>query len=277
MLHKNLLKVLSIGYGSLGKPLADALIQKGNNVSVVTRNNIPTGIPHFQGVQAVKGTWDIILLSTKQSQVQEVLDAMPESIYNKDTVFVSTLPGATQEYFYNHFGTATKIALLNATQNSMSKWTMSLLYDQELPIFHELGKVYYLRSFAEMQKMNVLNGSGIALAYELIKSHQQSVKNLGLGMTEGELNDLTMSLFESGMNHAKNNENSKLDSTDVLNRALGNTDTFKFGNDYNARKDTRQVSQQFFNNMNAAAKMNIPDLQRQKDIVLQCEEFSSLV
>jgi hypothetical protein len=202
---------------------------------------------------------------------------MPKSIYNKDTIFVSTLPGATREFFYNHFGTAAKIALLNATQNSMSKWTMSLLYDQELPIFHELGKVYYLRSFAEMQKMSVLNGSGIALAYELIKSHQQSVKNLDLGMTESELNDLTMSVFESGMNLAKNNENLKLDSTDVLNRALGNTDTFTFGNSHNSRMGTKQASQQYFSNMNVAAKMNIPDLQRQKDMVKQCEEFSSLV
>jgi len=277
MLHKNLLKVLSIGYGSLGKPLVDTLVQNGNNVSVVTKSNIPKDIPNnFQGIKTVKGTYDIILLSTKQSQIESVLSEMPESIYNKDTVFVSTLPGTTREYFYNHFGNSAKVALLSATQNNMSKWTLSLLADQQLPIFHELGKVYYLTSYAEMQKMKVLNGSGIALAYELIKSHQQSIRNMNLGMSEGEVNDLTLSLFESGMNLARNNVSSKLDSTDILNRAVGNTDTMKFGGDYGTRMVTKDGAQQLCNNMITAAKMSIPDFQKQKDLVQQCEEFSCL-
>jgi len=114
-MKKNLMSILSIGYGKMGKQLVDSLIQKGNNVSVVTKSNIPQNLNenrkiHFLGLPKVIGLYDMILFNTKQDQIHEVLSLLPSDITNSETIFVSTLPGITREFYYDFLGKNTKVA-----------------------------------------------------------------------------------------------------------------------------------------------------------------------
>jgi len=107
-------KILSIGYGNMGKPFLYPLMKSGeNDITVVTPNSIPPdSVKHEKSLSQVNETYDMIIFACKPYQIESVMNELDFSTYNDNTLFVSILAGTPREYFWSKLGSHAKVAVM---------------------------------------------------------------------------------------------------------------------------------------------------------------------
>jgi len=113
---KKINKVLTIGYGSMGRPFIEPILNNPNiDLSVVTKTLRPPGHPqikHYFDIREISNPFDMIVVSCKKQHIDSIIPVLPSNIHNDETLFVSIVQGITRDYYYNTLGSSTNIALM---------------------------------------------------------------------------------------------------------------------------------------------------------------------
>lgn len=214
------MRILSIGYGNMGRPFVEPLLKDPrNSLSVITPNTIPQApIKHFKSIEYCQDDiYDMIIFSCKPYQVEEIINKMSPDIYNDDTLFVSILAGTPREYYYSKLGANAKVALIMPNLPcKLGKGVLGVLYEEELPIFDCLGKLIYVQTQDDINKVTAMFGSGSGFVYHILASYKKALADIDIQFndlsTGVNLKDLTLELFEGSIELARRENQAELET-----------------------------------------------------------------
>jgi pyrroline-5-carboxylate reductase len=119
---KNFNRVLSIGFGNMGRAFIQPITKLENTNLTILTQNPPTqphqNTTHFSDINEINEIkpkpFDLIVFACRDYQVEGVM----KNIHNRDlfdeqTLFVSIIEGLERKYFYNQLGATSKVALMS--------------------------------------------------------------------------------------------------------------------------------------------------------------------
>ena len=215
-----LTKILSIGYGNMGKPFLSPLLKSGlNEITVVTPNTTPSAeFKHFRDIAKVQDCFDMVIFACKPYQIDSILDNLDFSLYHDDTLFVSILAGTPREYFWSRLGKKAKVAVIMPNLPvKLGKGVLGVLYEERLPMFDPLGKMIYVKTQNDINKITAMFGSGSGFVYHILASYKKAIQEMDIDMGS-EINDganskdLTLGLFEGAIELARSESSTELET-----------------------------------------------------------------
>ena len=110
------MKILSIGYGHMGKAFLAPILEHYNTTSftVVTPNSThPAPIINHKHLNDIPGDpkFDLIVFACKPQQIELVILDLSPRFYHKETLFISILVATPRDYFYGKLGADAKVCL----------------------------------------------------------------------------------------------------------------------------------------------------------------------
>jgi pyrroline-5-carboxylate reductase len=215
-----LTKILSIGYGNMGKPFLSPLAKSGlNEITVVTPNTKPSAeFKHFNNIVNVRDCFDMVIFACKPYQIESVLDNFDFSLYHDDTLFVSILAGTPREYFWSRLGKKAKVAVIMPNLPvKLGKGVLGVLYEERLPMFDPLGKLIYVKTQDDINKITAMFGSGSGFVYHILASYKKALQEMDIDLGS-EINsdcsskELTLGLFEGAIELARTEHSTELET-----------------------------------------------------------------
>lgn len=112
-----------------------------------------------------------------------------KNIHNKDlfdekTLFVSIIEGLERKYFYEKLGGGSKVALMSPNLAvKLGKGIVSVLYEEKLPVFNYLGKLVYVKTLEDFQKLNAMVGATASSAvFHILQSYKKACEDVDMNL-----------------------------------------------------------------------------------------------
>lgn len=215
---RNVNKILSIGYGKIGKPFLEPFLNnKAFSISVVSPNNVskPPTI-HYRNFNSIDNEqkFDTVIFSCQTENIQSVMNEIPSYLYKDNTLFVSLINGLSKDYFRSKLGNHSRIAIMTPNLAvQLGKGIVGAHSDEDLSMFNCLGKIIYVKTQDDINKMNAMFGVNGAFVYHILASYKKALEDMNIGFVnknhseELDLNRLTLDLFEGSIEHMKTERN----------------------------------------------------------------------
>ena len=235
---QNFNRVLSIGYGNMGRAFIQPITNHSNtSLTVLTQKSLPLSPPQnttqFSDLSEIeKKPFDLIVFACRDYQIDQVMGQIQnKDLFNQETLFVSIIENLEREYFYNKLGEKSKVALMSPNLAiKLGKGIVSVLYEQKLPVFDYLGRLVYVKTEEDFRKINAMVGATASSAvYHILQSYKKACEdddmslnvnkeltnfnsNLKGSQVESEnMDNLTLDLFEGAIEFYKQEKNPKME------------------------------------------------------------------
>jgi len=183
-------KVLSIGYGNMGRAFIQPITKIQNTNLTVLTKNLPTEPTHCTTHlvdidQIPQKPFDLIVFSCRDYQIGEVMkNIQNKDLFNEDTLFVSIIEGLERKYFYDNLGGSSKIALMSPNLAiKLGKGIVSVLYEEKLPVFSYLGKLVYVKTPEDFRKINAMVGvTASSAVYHILQSYKKACEDVDMSL-----------------------------------------------------------------------------------------------
>ena len=188
-------------------------LKKKYKVNIILKNNI----------KKIINNMEIIILSVKPQDIDNILLMIKQNIIKKDVFLLSVAAGITIKYIHEKLNKIIKInniiRMMPNTACSINKGVIAFYKNENLSlniniktiinnIFNNLGTIIWLKKENELHLITALSGSGIAYFYYFINLINDVSLNLGLDKKYSK--EIVISVASGAVNMLIKNENKSI-------------------------------------------------------------------
>jgi len=197
-------KVTIIGFGTMGKAIAQALKKNDSRIKIST-------VDLKDSMESVQKA-DYVVLAVKPQEAKEVIEEMRKTGLNKKAIVFSIMAGVSLKKITTLSGHKKIVRLMPNLALSIAGWKatgLTLAEKQKAQKFlNKLTENFEVKKEEALDKITALSGSGPAYFFLLAQAIEETAKKLGFSKEEAK--KLTARTFSASFSLAKDSDYANL-------------------------------------------------------------------